>query len=165
MATAHVVYATITGNNEDVADIITEQFEDLGIDVTETEISQTDVTVFSDVDICVICPYTYDEGALPEEGMDFFEDLQELDLSGKIFGVAGSGDVFYEDDYNVAVDKFADAFKKAGANQGSNAVKINLEPDEKDIDALDHFTKELASKINQIRFCGFLTGVRLTCLG
>ena len=80
MATAHVVYATITGNNEDVADIITEQFEDLGIDVTETEISQTDVTVFSDVDICVICPYTYDEGALPEEGMDFFEDLQELDL-------------------------------------------------------------------------------------
>ena len=30
---AHVVYATITGNNEDIADIVTEGLEDLGMDV------------------------------------------------------------------------------------------------------------------------------------
>ncbi|GAK48290.1 flavodoxin [Secundilactobacillus oryzae JCM 18671] len=148
MATAHVVYATITGNNEDVADIITEQFEDLGVDVTETEISQTDVSVFNDVDICVVVPYTYDEGALPEEGLDFYEDLQELDLTGKVFGVAGSGDVFYEDDYNVAVDRFSEAFEKAHATKGTESVKINLEPDEEDIDALDKFTSALVAKIS-----------------
>ncbi|GAF36411.1 flavodoxin [Lentilactobacillus farraginis DSM 18382 = JCM 14108] len=61
MITAHVVYATITGNNEDIADIVTEYFEDAGVKVTETEISQTDPSVFEDVDICVVCPYTYDE--------------------------------------------------------------------------------------------------------
>lgn len=55
MATAHVVFATITGNNEDVADIITEQLEKLGVDVTESEISQTDADAFEDVDICVVC--------------------------------------------------------------------------------------------------------------
>ncbi len=92
---AHVVYATITGNNEDIADIISDQLKKHDIEVIETEISQTDAAELQDADICVVCPYTYDEGALPEEGMDFYDDLQDLDLTGKIYGVAGSGDVFY----------------------------------------------------------------------
>ena len=99
MPTAKVVFATITGNNEDCADIITEALEDLGVEVDETEISQTDAAELKDYDINVIVPYTYDEGALPEEGMDFFDDLAELDLSGKVFGVAGSGDTFYAEYY------------------------------------------------------------------
>ncbi len=75
--------------------------------------------------------------------MDFYEDLKGLDLKGKIYGVAGSGDLFYEDDYNVAVDAFSAAFKQAGATQGAQDIKINLEPDEDDIAALDAFTKKL----------------------
>ena len=146
MITAHVVYATITGNNEDIADIVTEALEDDDVQVEETEISQTDPSVFENVDICVVCPYTYDEGALPEEGMDFYDDLSELDLKGKIFGVAGSGDVFYEEFYNTSVDKFEEAFEKTGATKGSESIKINLEPDEKDIEKLDHFTSELVAK-------------------
>ncbi|GHP14739.1 flavodoxin [Lentilactobacillus fungorum] len=146
MITAHVVYATITGNNEDIADIVTEYFEDHGVDVEETEISQTDPAVFEDVDICVVCPYTYDEGALPEEGMDFYDDLAELDLTGKVYGVAGSGDTFYEDYYNVSVDKFDEAFQKTGATRGSDGVKINLEPDEDDITKLDAFAQDLIEK-------------------
>ena len=142
-ASALVVFATITGNNEDVADIVTEALEDLDIDVTETEITQADAEDFEDVDICVVCPYTYDEGALPEEGIDFYEDLQELDLTGKIFGVAGSGDTFYLDDYNVSVDKFAAAFEKAHATKGSENVKINLDPDSDDIAKLNTFAANL----------------------
>lgn len=148
MASAHVVYATITGNNEDVADIITDKFEELGVDVEETEISQTDAEELNGVDICVVCPYTYDEGELPEEGMDFYEDLQDLDLTGKVYGVAGSGDVFYEDDFNVAVDAFSTAFKTAKATQGADDVKINLEPDEEDIQTLDAFVEKIVAKAN-----------------
>mgnify|MGYP003605183379 CR=1 FL=1 len=106
---ALVVYATITGNNEDVADIITDALEDLDVDVEETEITMADPADFNDADICVICPYTYDEGALPEEGLDFYDDLQEEHLDGKVYGVAGSGDTFYGDDFCVAVDKFGEA--------------------------------------------------------
>ena len=69
---ALVVYATITGNNEDVADLVTESLEDRDVDVEMTEISLADPADFEDVDICVVCPYTYDEGALPDEGMDFY---------------------------------------------------------------------------------------------
>ncbi|MFN1209045.1 flavodoxin domain-containing protein, partial [Enterococcus lactis] len=77
-------------NNKDVADIVTEGLEDLGAEVTQTEISQTDAQDFEDADICVVCAYTYNEGHLPEEGLDFFDDLGDLDLSNKVFGVAGS---------------------------------------------------------------------------
>ncbi|MGO3548950.1 MAG: flavodoxin, partial [Paucilactobacillus nenjiangensis] len=115
----------------------------LNVEVEETEITQADAEDFEDVDICVVCPYTYDEGALPEEGLDFYEDLQELDLSGKIFGVAGSGDTFYLDDFNVSVDKFAAAFEKAGAKSGAEKVKIDLDPDSDDIKTLNAFAADL----------------------
>lgn len=147
MATAKVIFATITGNNEDVADIITEKFEKLGVDVAKEEISQADATEFNDVDICVVVPYTYDEGDLPEEGLDFYEDLQDLDLTGKIYGCAGSGDTFYDDDYCRAVTDFSNALKKAGATQGAKDVFVNLAPEADDVKALDAFTEQLVAKV------------------
>ncbi|WP_373841908.1 flavodoxin [Limosilactobacillus sp.] len=146
---ALVVYATITGNNEDVADIITDALEDLNVDVEETEITMADPADFNDVDICVICPYTYDEGALPEEGLDFYDDLQEEQLDGKVYGVAGSGDTFYGDDFCVAVDKFGEALAKTGASKGAENVHVNLAPDEDDIKKLDAFAKQLVEKAAQ----------------
>lgn len=148
---AHVVFATITGNNEDVADIVTEGLEDLGLDVTQTEISQTDPQDLTNADICVVCAYTYNEGHLPEEGLDFFEDLADLDLSGKVFGVAGSGDIFYEEFFNTAVDDFINQFKKTNATQGFEGVKINLEPDEDDIAKLDEFAAGLVKTYQDLK--------------
>ncbi|TLQ03529.1 flavodoxin [Pediococcus stilesii] len=149
MPTAKVVFATITGNNEDCADIITEALEDLGVEVDETEISQTDASELKDYDINVIVPYTYDEGALPEEGMDFFDDLADLDLSGKIFGVAGSGDTFYEEYYCLAVDKFSAAMAGTNATKGAEDLKINLAPEsQEDLDNLDNFASDLVNSFN-----------------
>ncbi|WP_057746294.1 flavodoxin [Liquorilactobacillus capillatus] len=145
MVKAKVVFASITGNNEDVADIISEALENKGIEVDTEEISQCDAMDFEDVDICVVTPYTYDEGALPDEGMDFFEDLAELDLKGKVYGVAGSGDTFYGEYYCVAVDKFDKAFAQAGATKGATSLKINLAPDsDEDIKQLENFAASLA---------------------
>ena len=149
MPTAKVVFATITGNNEDCADIITEALEDLAVEVDETEISQTDAAELKDYDINVIVPYTYDEGALPEEGLDFYDDLDDLDLSGKIYGVAGSGDTFYEEFYCVAVDKFSEALTKANATKGTADLKINLAPEsQEDLDHLDQFAQDLVDAYN-----------------
>ena len=54
MAKALVVYATITGNNEDVADIITDALENLGVEVDEVEMTMADPADFEEADICVI---------------------------------------------------------------------------------------------------------------
>lgn len=133
MAKALIVFATITGNNQMVADILADQLDNLGIEVVETEMSQTDPNDYLDYDFCIVCAYTYDEGALPEEGMDFFEDLADVDLSGKYYTVLGSGDTYYGKFYNVAVDKFSDQFLKTGAKLATDCLKIELEPDEYDI--------------------------------
>ncbi|GKT04267.1 flavodoxin domain-containing protein [Furfurilactobacillus sp. WILCCON 0119] len=140
---AIVIYATITGNNEDVADILTEAFEDQDIAVKEVEISQVDSDTLTDYNIIVVVPYTYDEGALPEEGLDFYDDLQDVDLTGHVFAVAGSGDVFYGDDYGVAVDKFDTRLAATNAQRGADKLKINLAPDETDIDRLDDMAAAL----------------------
>ncbi|WP_251545372.1 flavodoxin [Limosilactobacillus caecicola] len=143
---AVVVYATITGNNEDVADIVTDALEAQGVEVDENEMTMADVADFENADICVICPYTYDEGALPDEGLDFYDDLKEADLSGKVYGVAGSGDTAYADDFCVAVDEFGKAFDEAGATKGAENVHINLAPDEDNIKTLDQFVADLVKK-------------------
>ncbi|WP_281164374.1 flavodoxin [Liquorilactobacillus sicerae] len=144
MIKAKVVFASITGNNEDVADIISEALEKKGVEVETDEISQCDAADFENVDLCVVTPYTYDEGALPDEGMDFYDDLNEMDLTGKIYGVAGSGDTFYGEYYCTAVDDFAKAFETAGATQGAEKVKINLAPDsDEDVQKLEKFADQL----------------------
>ena len=140
---AHVVYATITGNNEEVADIVVAAFEAANIAIKKTEISQTEVDEFENVDIAVVVPYTYDQGSLPDEGLDFFEDLANATLDHVVYGVAGSGDTYYLSDYCVAVPKFEAQFAKTQAIKGAEGVKINLRPDEKDAAALTAFVQQL----------------------
>ncbi|HEY4400324.1 MAG TPA: flavodoxin [Lactobacillaceae bacterium] len=140
---AHVVFATITGNNEAVADVIIDALQKRDVAVTKSEISQTEVEEFNDDNLAIVVPYTYDLGSLPDEGLDFYEDLQTIDLTGKIYGVAGSGDIFYEDDFAVAVPKFEAAFAKSGATRGAEGVLINLYPDADDVQKLTAFVDQL----------------------
>lgn len=146
---AKVVFATITGNNEDVADIIVEGFEDHNVEVDKEEISISEVDELSNYDIIVMVPYTYDKGSLPEEGMDFYDDLESADLSGIVYGVAGSGDTYYSDDFGVAVDKFDAELAKTEAIKGAENLKINLSPNAKDVEKLDAFVAALIAQANK----------------
>ena len=148
MAQAKVLFASITGNNEDIADIVAEALENNGIATEVDDISMVEVSEILDYDICVICPYTYDEGSLPDEGLDFYEELADTDLNGLVFGVAGSGDTFYGDDYCKAVIDFDQQLAEANGTRGAAPVMINLAPDEDaDIQKLDAFAAELAAKV------------------
>ena len=116
------------------------------IDVEINECTQVDADEFEDADICVVATYTYDYGDLPDEIVDLYEDLQELDLSGKIYGVCGSGDTFY-DEFCKSVDDFDAAFAKTGAVKGTENVKVDLNAEEEDIEKLEAFAKALVSKL------------------
>lgn len=146
MATAKVVYASMTGNNEEIAEIVEEALESLNVDVETTEISQADPADFEDSDICIVCSYTYgDDGDLPDEAVDFYEDLKDIDLTGKVYGVCGSGDTFY-DDFCKVVDDFAAVFEKTGATKGSDVVKVDLSAEAEDIEHLEKFVSEIVAK-------------------
>lgn len=151
MLTANVVFATMTGNNEEVANIVSDALTKGGVEVNETEISQTEFSDFEQADILVVCAYTYDEGAMPEEGMDFFDDLNDAKLTGKVFGVAGSGDRFYGEFFNTTVDHFDDAFEQAGATRGGEKIKIDLEPYEEDVEKLGGMAQGLIKCAKEVQ--------------
>ncbi|MGX7131482.1 flavodoxin [Enterococcus songbeiensis] len=142
MTVAKIVYASMTGNTEEIADIVAEAMENLAIDVEINECTQVDADEFEDADICILATYTYGDGELPDEIVDFYEDLQELDLSGKIYGVCGSGDTFY-DDFCKSIDDFDAVFAKTGATKGAESVKVDLNAEEEDIENLETFAKKL----------------------
>ena len=149
MTKVKIVFASITGNDEDIAYVLTEKFEDLGCDVDMSEVSQTDVADFEDSDICVIASYTYDQGVVPDEALDFYDDMQDLDLNGKVYGVCGSGDTFYED-FCRAVEEFGKVFEQVDATRGAEPVKIELDPDQEDIDNLDEFADQIYKKAQEM---------------
>ena len=66
---------------------------------------------------------------------------------GKIFGVCGSGDTFY-DFYCKAIDDFEERFLKTGAKKGASSVKVDLAAEEEDIQNLEAFAKELVESLN-----------------
>lgn len=147
MTLAKIVYASMTGNTEEIADIVAEAFENLDMEVEIDECTQVDAADFEDADICVVATYTYGDGELPDEIVDFYEDLQEVNLSGKIYGVCGSGDTFY-DEFCKSVDDFDAVFAKIGAKKGAENVKVDLAAEEEDIQNLEAFAKSLVAALN-----------------
>ena len=97
MALAKIVFASMTGNTEEIADIVADKLRDLGLDVDVDECTTVDASDFLEADIAIVATYTYGDGELPDEMMDFYEDLADLNLNGKIYGVVGSGDTFYDE--------------------------------------------------------------------
>ena len=144
MPLAKIFYASLTGNTEEIADIVAESLEDLDFDVEIEECSNVSASDFEDADLCVVATYTYGDGDLPDEIVDLYDDLLEMDLSGKVFGVCGSGDTFY-DYFCKSVDDFEAVFTQIGAKKGADSVKVDLAAEEDDIQRLEEFAKKLAT--------------------
>ena len=146
MAKALIVFASLTGNTEECAEIVKEALENLGVDVEMVESMQAEPEDFLDVDMCIIGTYTYGNDAnLPDEFVDFYEELSEIDLTGKVYGAFGSGDHFY-DKFCQSVDDFADKLASIGAIKGAESVKVDLDANEEDRLNLEAFAKYLVDK-------------------
>ena len=139
-------FASMTGNTEEIADIVADKFRDLGVEVDVDECTTVDAEDFLDADIAVVATYTYGDGELPDE----IQDLRRFgwpDLKGKLYGVVGSGDTFY-DEFCKAVDDFDRCFAATGAEKGSECVKVDLSAEDEDIEKLEAFAEELVAKAN-----------------
>lgn len=151
MAKVLIVYASLTGNTRAGANILEKTFEEMGSEVTVMESYDADPFEFEDYDICIVGTYTYGTDAdLPDEIVDFYEELLDVDLTGKVYGAFGSGDVFYVGKYCLCVDDFEEQFEKTGATKGAESVKYNLDPDEEAQNDLSRFADELVAKYDQM---------------
>ena len=142
-----IVFASLTGNTEACTEIIEEALKELHVAVEVVDCMQADPEDFLDVDLCLVGTYTYGNDAnLPDEILDFYEELGEIDLTGKIFGTYGSGDTFYEK-FCKSVDDFTEHFQSVGAIEGAQSVKVDLDPNDEDKEKLTSFAKTLVDKV------------------
>ena len=146
---AQIVFASMTGNNEDMAEILEENLEDLGFNVESTDISFADASAFEDTDLCIIVTYTYGEGVMTDELKDFYDQLKGLDLSDKKFAVMGSGDKTYKDHFCENVFDFEKAFLEIGATEVAKPVTIENAVNDEDIALIDQAAKEMAGSFNE----------------
>ena len=146
MALAKIVFASMTGNTEEIADIVADKLRDLGLDVDVDECTTVDASDFLEADIAIVATYTYGDGELPDEMMDFYEDLADLNLNGKIYGVVGSGDTFY-DYFCKSVDEFENQFTFTGATKGADSVKVDLSAEDEDIENLEAFAEKISEAL------------------
>ncbi|AMB99557.1 flavodoxin [Aerococcus urinaehominis] len=148
---ALVVFASLTGNTEEIADVFTEALENLGIETEMEECSSVYGEDFLDYDICAVATYTYGTDAdLPDEIVDLYEDLAELDLGGKIFATMGSGDHFYEKFCQSVLD-FEARFLEQGATQAGPSVLVDLNPEAEDIEALENLAQQCQAKVLELQ--------------
>lgn len=145
MTSALIVYASFTGNTEEAAHTLEKELKKLEVQVRIEECTQVDPSEFLAYDICVVATYTWGRNAeLPDEIVDFYEKLGQLDLTGKVYGTLGSGDTFY-DKFCKSVDDFDQQFQHTKAVRGSEGVKVDAYVKKEDIANITAFAKNLVA--------------------
>lgn len=143
-----MLYASTTGNTELMAEAIVEYLENKQHQVvTKTfDFDPIDVEELLDYDAVLVGTHTWDDGDLPYEVEDFYEELDDVDITGQIVGVFGSADSFY-DTYGGAIDLMGDCLENKGATMVPNRLKVDLVPDKKDIVACQEFAQQVCVMI------------------
>ncbi|ALX50309.1 flavodoxin domain-containing protein [Lentibacillus amyloliquefaciens] len=129
-----LLYASMTGNTEAMANIMKETVEKRGHSVvTKTfEMDPIDVEKLTSFDGILVGTYSWDDGTLPFEVEDFYEELDETDITGMPAGVFGSGESFYPT-FGGAANLMGDRLEEKQANLVPERLIVELEPDNEDI--------------------------------
>ncbi|MDM5297724.1 flavodoxin [Bacillus pumilus] len=136
-----LVYATMSGNTEAMADLIEKGLTEAGANVDRHEAMDIDADVLNDYSHIILGAYTWGDGDLPDDFMDLYEDMEELDLTGKSFAVFGSGDTSY-DHFCGAVDVIEEKVKELGGEMILPSVKIEFNPEGDEEEQLISFGKQ-----------------------
>lgn len=130
MARIVLIYASMTGNTEMMAEAVVK-----GIQETGEEVKVIDVMngVFAkdllEYDGILLGSYTWGDGELPDDFLEFYEEMDGIDLRGKKAAVFGSGDTGYNH-FCAAVDILMEKLKELGADVLPEGLKVDLTPNE-----------------------------------
>lgn len=144
-----VIYTSTTGNTEIMADVIGRYLINTGKEV-EIKTFDVDPVYANDLynyDAVLIGTPTWFNGELPYEVEDFLDDLEDCNISGKIFGVFGSADSLY-DTYGQAIDTLADQLVVLGGDVLTERLKVDLTPNDSDLMTCEQWADQLLQKFD-----------------
>ncbi|MFK9095123.1 flavodoxin [Bacillus salipaludis] len=140
-----IVYASMTGNTEEVANLIGEGIQMAGVTAVIKNILEVDVIDLHDYDGILLGAYTWADGDLPDEFLDFYDEMNQLNLAGKMAAAFGSCDSSYEH-RGGAVDILTEKLVELGANVVFEGLKIDLSPTTSEKEQCIKFGKSFVEK-------------------
>ncbi|MEN6350728.1 MAG: flavodoxin [Syntrophomonas sp.] len=102
MATAIVIYGSSTGNTEKLAQVLAEELQQ-NFSVILKDVVDADPKDMADKDLIVLGASTWNDGELQEDFLDFYDEMDSVDLKGKKAAIFGTGDSSW-DEFCKAVD-------------------------------------------------------------
>ena len=147
MAKAIIVYGSETGNTESVAEVIAAALEDANFRITLKEVTQASVNELADNDLILLGSSTWgdEEKELQSDMVDFYDDLEGADLSGKSAAAFGCGDSDYTH-FCGAVDLLEERLEQIGATLLDEGLRIDGDPDDDDA---QEWAKQIATRFNK----------------
>src|SRR5699024_3236345 len=120
-----MLYASTTGNTELMAEDIVAYLENKQhqVIIKKFDFDPIYVEEILNYDAVLVGKNTWDDGNLTYEVEDFYEELDEIDITGQIAGVFGSADSFY-DNYGGAIDLIVVRLENKGATMVSHRLKV-----------------------------------------
>jgi len=122
-----MVFASMTGNTEEMADAVKEGLESGNAPITIKEVFDANASELELYDGIVLGAYTWGDGELPDEFLDFYEEMDEVDLSGKKAVVFGSADSSYPH-FGAAVDILIAKLQERGCTVVAEGLKVEFSP-------------------------------------
>jgi flavodoxin I len=115
--------------------------EGMALDVVE--VLDANASDLQEYDGILLGAYTWGDGDLPDEFLDFYDDMDHLDLHGKKAAVFGSCDSAYEK-YGAAVDTLMEKLKELGAEVVQEGLKVELSPSTNEREICKNFGRSFA---------------------
>jgi flavodoxin I len=137
-----VVYASMSGNTEAIADIITEELKKQNHEVELQDIlTLKNASELLNYDLTFFGTYTWGDGDYPDECLDIVEEMEEMDLANHPFALFGSGDTGYPE-FCGALDLLSDLIKLNGGKLVSEPLRIEYNPSPEDEEDISQFVKD-----------------------
>ncbi len=136
MSKVLIVYGSTTGNTETTAEYIASVFSDRGFDVTLKDAANASASEFGNGEnaLTLLGSSTWgdDEIELQDDFVPLFDDMDNVDLSGRKVAVFGCGDSSYTY-FCGAVDAIEEKAEKQGASLVGDSLKIDGDPDRDEV--------------------------------
>ncbi|MEK4148877.1 flavodoxin domain-containing protein [Robertmurraya sp. FSL W8-0741] len=140
-----IVYSSISGNTEELAHMIMEQFKLKGLDIACYRVEDFPLHLLPTFDGLLIGTYTWGDGEVPLEMIPLQTQLNSRSWEHLITGVFGTGDSFYPK-FCGAVNAFRDSLKDK--TNLAVTLKVELLPQESDMGRIATFVDRIIERMS-----------------
>lgn len=149
MSNIIIVYTSLTGNTEEMTEAIAQGIREEGEKPVVKLVDECSASDLVNYKGCLLGSYTWGDGELPDEFIDFYKEMDTIDLSDKRAAAFGSCDSIY-DKVGAAVDILSNKLSERGARLVLSGLKIELCPSNKDIEVCKDFGRRFARSLDQL---------------